>query len=245
VRGKVLKRAGIVAGLLACGGLGTAGVAEAVASSPSPVIYACYGKYTGIVRVLQGREKCFQFETPIQWNQTGPAGAPGATGAMGATGATGAAGAKGATGAPGATGATGGTGPAGPAGAGAVVTFANGGAILTNAGQFYEAAVEPLAEGFYSAVATANLTQQGGFYGSDAVNDMDCELRGANGGVMGGATDRRTVIEGDTAKVSLAMNGGYTAPPGGGGVSLWCRSQSGAGSVDTSQIMITRIAGFF
>jgi hypothetical protein len=116
---------------------------------------------------------------------------------------------------------------------------------LDNADQFYLVAVKPLAEGFYSVVATANLTQQGTFFGSDAVNDMACELRGADGGVMGGATDRRTVTEGDTAKVSLSMNGGYAAPPGGGGVSLWCRTQSGAGSVDTSQVMITKIAGFF
>ena len=147
-------------------GWGTAGVAEAVSNSPSPVINACYGKYTGIVRVLQGKEKCLSFETPIEWNQTGPAGATGATGPAGATGATGpagatgakgAAGATGATGPAGATGATGATGPAGPAGAagsGAVVTFAEGSAQMPKSNQFYEVTSKSLGSGLYSVVAT-------------------------------------------------------------------------------------------
>ena len=64
---------------------------------------------------------------------------------------------------------------------------------------------------------------------------------------MGAATDRRVYPEGDTGKVSLSMNGGYGTPAGGGdgSVSLWCDAQGGAASVDTAQIMITKIAGFF
>jgi hypothetical protein len=60
---------------------------------------------------------CKNNETPISWNQDGPAGPTGATGPTGSTGATGAIGPTGGTGAAGATGATGATGARGETGA--------------------------------------------------------------------------------------------------------------------------------
>jgi hypothetical protein len=241
----------MVAGLLACVGLGTAGVAEAVSSS-SPVINACYGNYTGIVRILQGKEKCLRFETPIQWNQTGPAGATGATGATGPAGPAGATGATGATGTTGPTGATGATGPAGPvgpagaAGSGAVVTFGEGSNVaMANGDTYYKVASKPLAAGTYSVVATANLELEGRFFGSDSVRDSGCQLRDQGNNVMGAAEDRRAITEGDSAGVSLSMNGGYAAPAAGGEVSVWCHAQGGIGTAESVQIMITKIAGFF
>jgi type VI secretion system Hcp family effector len=87
------------------------------------VIYGCYSKTTGAVRIIDNtKTSCASWEVLISWNQKGDpgaAGAKGATGAVGATGAGGATGAVGATGPAGATGSTGdpgGTGAVGPTG---------------------------------------------------------------------------------------------------------------------------------
>lgn len=47
-------------------------------------IRACYGKVTGLVRVLDANAKgCLKFENPISWAQQGVQGEPGAAGAAG------------------------------------------------------------------------------------------------------------------------------------------------------------------
>jgi hypothetical protein len=108
------------------------GIATAVqASIPDTggVIRGCYntslahGNPTGGLRVIDTSKPngtCASWETPLNWNQTGPTGARGPTGApgpKGTTGARGATGAKGVTGPKGATGAKGATGVRGPSGA--------------------------------------------------------------------------------------------------------------------------------
>ena len=90
------------------------------------VIYGCYNKTTGALRVIDyPTVKCQSWETLLSWNQAGPAGQPGGPGATGATGASGGVGptgpsgvdgVKGDTGPTGPTGATGATGAQGPAG---------------------------------------------------------------------------------------------------------------------------------
>src|SRR3954451_8752419 len=101
-------------------------------------IDACYTKVGGVVRVIdkaKGEACGSRLETPLSWNQTGPAGAtgpkgetglggqpgpaglPGAKGEKGETGPAGEPGGKGDTGPAGADGAPGAKGDAGPAGA--------------------------------------------------------------------------------------------------------------------------------
>jgi hypothetical protein len=112
-----------------------AGIAyAAIPHSGTEVINGCYEKRTGILRVIDSEagKTCLSFETPISWNQKGPAGPQGLKGEKGDQGAEGAQGAQGppgpkgdqgepgptgATGDKGDTGATGPPGPAGPSGA--------------------------------------------------------------------------------------------------------------------------------
>lgn len=88
----------------------------------SGVINACYQKNQGMLRLLQGTQKCRKSEVPISWNMTGiqgppgPAGPAGPAGPVGATGPAGPVGPIGATGPAGPVGPTGATGPAGPQG---------------------------------------------------------------------------------------------------------------------------------
>ena len=90
------------------------GIVAASIPGQGNVIYACYVKATGALRVIDHpTAKCLAFETLISWNQQGVAGADGANGEDGADGATGA---NGATGPAGPTGAPGPIGPAGPPG---------------------------------------------------------------------------------------------------------------------------------
>jgi len=106
-RAKVLTGAGVAVVVL--GG----GIAYAAIPS-NGVINGCYTKSTGDLRVIDSAGACKSAETPIAWNQVGPAGSPGAAGSPGPTGATGQAGPSGA---PGPSGVAGPTGPAGPTGA--------------------------------------------------------------------------------------------------------------------------------
>jgi hypothetical protein len=98
----------------------TAGVAHAAAGGAN-VISACKLDHAGTIRVIDPSRSgaaghCTRAETPISWNQQGPAGAMGATGPQGPKGDTGAAGAMGQTGATGPQGPKGDTGPQGPKG---------------------------------------------------------------------------------------------------------------------------------
>src|SRR5581483_7475182 len=101
--------AGAVVGAAAAGG-----VAYATVPDGGGVIHACYGKITGIVRVIDPSAggRCFGPELPLDWNQKGPTGPTGGVGPAGPAGPTGP------TGADGATGPTGPPGPAGPTGPG-------------------------------------------------------------------------------------------------------------------------------
>jgi hypothetical protein len=94
-------------GALAAAGtliLGSGAAYAAVAGTEE--FHGCVGKLTGSLRVIDPakNQHCLALETPITWNQTGPAGVPGPTGPAGPAGPVGPAGPAGDT------------GPAGPAG---------------------------------------------------------------------------------------------------------------------------------
>jgi len=73
------------------------GVAWAT-SNPGSVINACYSKYTGDLRVIDGRNSCRSWlEKPISWGQAGQKGDPGAKGDPGPPGPPGAKGDSGVT----------------------------------------------------------------------------------------------------------------------------------------------------
>jgi hypothetical protein len=95
--------------------------------------------------------------------------------------------------------------------------------------------------GSWAIVATANLHSliPGS---SDRISTCGCELRNGNA-VVGGATDRRVIPEGDRVLISLSMNGGAQVPAGGGEVSLHCHSQNG-NSIDSAQMMMIQVGGF-
>jgi len=66
-------------------------VTRATIPSANGVIYACYNKSGGTLRVIdRDVTNCSANETQVTWNQTGPIGPTGPQGPTGATGATGA-----------------------------------------------------------------------------------------------------------------------------------------------------------
>jgi hypothetical protein len=71
------------------------------------MIYGCYLKQNGQLRIVSSLDKCKKSEIPISWNQVGPQGPKGDTGATGPQGP------KGNTGAQGQVGPIGPQGPAG------------------------------------------------------------------------------------------------------------------------------------
>src|SRR5882724_13660152 len=94
--------------------IGAATTAVAVADTPSvdQQIHACVsrgliGIGAGSIRIVSDTNQCRGNETPLTWNQQGPAGPQGAPGPQGATGAQGPVGAQGAVGAQGPRGDTG------------------------------------------------------------------------------------------------------------------------------------------
>jgi hypothetical protein len=93
------------------------GLAAATIKQPDGVINGCYGRRTGLLRVIDAGKTCFSFEIPISWNRAGPPGLPGPAGATGPAGADGIAGSSGPAGPAGATGPAGPAGATGPAGA--------------------------------------------------------------------------------------------------------------------------------
>jgi hypothetical protein len=98
--------------------------------------------------------------------------------------------------------------------------------------------------GSYSVVATVHMWV-GGPSSGDRVGTAYCELRNPAGSFIGGATDRRVVLEDDRIDRSLTVNGGAQVPAGGGYISLHCRSQFGNEEHIETQLMITRLDGFF
>jgi hypothetical protein len=95
-----------------------AGIGYAAIPGSSGVINGCYGKLTGILRVIDAEagKTCTSFETPISWNEQGPKGDQGIAGPKGDPGPQGVQGARGEKGDKGDQGAQGIQGPRGDKG---------------------------------------------------------------------------------------------------------------------------------
>jgi hypothetical protein len=103
-------------------------ICAVIPASADDVVYGCYNRKTGLLRVVEGQYDCRRSENPISWNQVGPPGERGPSGLAGPRGDAGPpgpkgepglqgpAGAKGEQGPPGATGPKGEQGPRGPSG---------------------------------------------------------------------------------------------------------------------------------
>jgi hypothetical protein len=87
-RGRLVRVAAVAVGAVALSG----GIAYATIPGTSGTISACYEKNTGYLRVIDAEagRACAKVETPLSWNQRGPAGARGADGAPGKDGEPGA-----------------------------------------------------------------------------------------------------------------------------------------------------------
>src|SRR5689334_13737576 len=95
------------------------GVAYADGGIPGSgsVIHGCYQFRSGALRIIDHPQAtCRNNETPLQWNQTGPAGPQGAQGPAGLQGPKGDTGPTGLQGMPGPKGDKGDPGPQGPKG---------------------------------------------------------------------------------------------------------------------------------
>jgi hypothetical protein len=159
--------------------------------APDGVIYGCYNKSGGSVRVIDNAvTSCTSNETQLTWNRIGPQGPVGPQGPAGPTGLTGAIGATGAVGAIGATGATGATGPigaTGPAG-NALADFVSApGATNLPRDTFIPLVAKTVPAGSYIFVATINGI--GGFataFGTTNQNTVDtfCRLQDDLGGTL-------------------------------------------------------------
>jgi hypothetical protein len=114
-------RLAILAAGLAAVAVGAGLAYAAIPHTGTGMINGCYGKQTGILRVIDAEagKTCLSIETPISWNQKGPAGPQGLAGnrgEQGPIGATGPRGDKGEAGPVGATGPKGDKGDPGPEG---------------------------------------------------------------------------------------------------------------------------------
>lgn len=228
------------------------GVSYAAIPGDGGVIHSCYKSGAGDLRVIdvQAGEECRRNETALSFNQTGPQGPQGPQGAEGPqgpqgpegqTGPEGPKGDKGDTGSPGAPGAPGAPGPPGPAGGASTATFAGTAFKELDAGVFVKVLSKQLPEGSWAVTGTVNTTLADGSYDSDRTLSVECQLRNGNG-FIGGADVRQSIPEGQFARESLSMNGGAQVPPGGGEVSLWCRSQFGENA--NAQMMMIKVGGF-
>jgi Collagen triple helix repeat (20 copies) len=201
------------------------------------VIYGCYKKSGGSLRVIDmSVTTCGDNETQISWSQQGPAGPQGPPGPQGPLGEQGPIGPVGPQGE---------TGPAGPAGTPGVstATFAFTTSQVIIGDQFTEVLSKTVPAGNWTVVATANIFSTFPFGGFEPIRTTRCELR-SGVGVIGRATDRRQVPDSDHTISNLSLNGG-AAFPGGGVISLWCNYQGGGVGVEQAQMMITQVGSFF
>jgi hypothetical protein len=71
---------GVAVAFLASGVIAWAAIETVRSTSDGDVIVGCYLNGTGQLRIVDDASECRRSETPISWNQTGPAGPPGPPG---------------------------------------------------------------------------------------------------------------------------------------------------------------------
>jgi len=204
-------------------------VLTATIPGPSGVIYGCYNKSGGAIRVIDNAvTQCSANETQLTWNQVGPQGPVGPAGPTGPTGPQGTTGAQGATGP---------QGPTGPSHAYFKYTSGVPGPTFSNGSTPILSLSVPA--GSFIIEAKADLT-------STVDSDATCELRytpaGSNTiaftviGVKGNAVSRSS----SAAVVPDAQT--FTAPTT---ITLSCRTFDPAitDSADNPSISATLVGG--
>jgi hypothetical protein len=191
------------------------GVVLMYATIPAPtgVIYGCYSKSGGSLRVFDNAvTKCGSNETQLTWNQTGPLGPIGPQGVMGPAGPQGPAGAQGPAGVQGPAGPQGPAGVPGPAGpAGPSHTY-----IATSTNLAIDLAGENILA----------LTVPAGSYLIDARTDIIASPPGTvTQAFCSVAASKSAVVTTNVATVALmdAQTVGGTAT-----ITLFCNSQQNA-----------------
>ncbi len=209
------------------------GGAVALASIPDAgnVIHGCYGRFTGVLRVIDTEAKwpehCFPGENAISWNERGPQGPQGPMGLPGQPGA------------PGAPGAPGPAGPPGPAGASAATFIFGDQAIGTD---YTLVARKTLGPGSWAIQANVHIDYGVAFQGTDE-SAADCQLRKNGTDFLGGAAHGRAFIY--HGHGMLPMNGGLFVEAGGAAyLDVWCRASDGIKDA-SAQVMVIQVGGFF
>ena len=222
--------------LVPTGTLLVIGGAVALASIPDAnnVIHGCYGRVTGILRVIDTAkvtDGCLPTENRISWNQQGPVGPVGPMGPMGPMGFTGPQGSQGPAGPPEPQGV--------PGVSGATFEITNNRAVGSG-GNYTLVAQKGLSPGHWVIQANVHM-----YYGravdGDSSDQSVCQLRATGPNVIGVAIDSRT-FAGD-GHAMLPMNGGVFVPAQGATVDVWCRSAS-AGDLADVQLMALQVGGF-
>ena len=139
----------------------TSSATLAAIPAPDGSISACFAK-NGTLRIVDSAALCMRGETPLIWNQAGPAGPQGPQGATGATGATGPIGPMGLLGL---TGAQGAQGPAGPQGAAGTAAFKDPTRYVSRSVPAQKVATDPLTLEEYWQASTFCSTLEAGISG--------------------------------------------------------------------------------
>jgi Collagen triple helix repeat (20 copies) len=194
------------------------------------VIFTCYRKATGAIRVVGRTARCTRRERALDFNGRGLAGARGPQGPSGKTGATGKTGSSGKTGATGKSGATGKTGVSGASVTATVLTAGNG--ICPSGGSRFMSisGATYACNGSATAFASVNAT------GTLAVSrNVTAVALGATPGIY-------CLKLASTPSVGVASVRGDAATPGSAEVLIPAASAACGASGDTSAEILTNDA---
>jgi hypothetical protein len=235
--GRRLLISGIASFFLAMTGIGLATI-----PSPNGVIYGCYTKSTGTIRVIDaGVTGCKQGETLLPWNQTGPQGPIGLTGPQGPIGLTGPAGPIGLTGATGAVGATGAAGVA-------LADFVsgNGFVFVQDVPTLLLAKTVPAGNYVFVATVSGVGTSINFLSSSSDPHAVDTFCTLSDGvGVIGTANSRGHVSAFGSERNAVTITGGtIVAAAQSKTIAIHCLVGGITGQFDSAQILTIKVGGF-
>jgi hypothetical protein len=210
------------------------GVAWASIPSPKGIIYACYDKRGGQLRVINtaAHGKCRHREAPLSWTETGARGQRGARGVTGTRGVMGPRGSAGPTGPAGAPGATGAQGPS--------TAYA---ASLTEPSPLASGAQDILSRGLPAGkfVVTASVDVANASTSTEA-GEATCVINSVP--KFAEAVSASTTIpfvKGLSTSETLTLDGTWSLPAPAG-LELSCSQSSGTTSVSSAQIDAIQVA---
>jgi hypothetical protein len=85
---RVLRSRAVIASAVMAGALALFATGSVVFANNGAPIHSCVADSNGSLRIVQAEDECRRSETPLSWNQSGPAGEPGADGQDGVSGRT-------------------------------------------------------------------------------------------------------------------------------------------------------------